>query len=73
MVCDASTFGLEAALEQLTEEKWVLKPHAPEFLNSVEEKHSEDELELLGFVRSIERLKFNLYGKHFTVITDHQA
>ena len=32
-----------------------------------------NELELLGVVRAIEHFKYCLYGKHFTVITYHQA
>ena len=32
-----------------------------------------NELELLGVVWAIEHNKYYLYGKHFTVITDHQA
>ena len=47
--------------------------YASRFLNSLEEKYSVNELELLGVVWAIEHFKYYLYGKHFTVITDHQA
>ena len=47
--------------------------YASRFLNSLEEKYSVNELELLGVVWAIEHYKYYLYGKHFTVITDHQA
>ena len=32
-----------------------------------------NELEILGVVWAIEHFKYYLYGKHFRVITDHQA
>ena len=47
--------------------------YASRFLNTLEEKYSVDELELLGVVWAIEHFKYYLCGKHFTVITDHQA
>ena len=43
------------------------------FLNSVEDRYSINELELLGVVWSIEHFKYYLYGKPFTVKTDHRA
>ena len=46
---------------------------ASRFLNSSEERYSINELELLGVVWSIEYFKNYLYGKEFTVITDHRA
>ena len=48
-------------------------PFASRFLNSVEDRYSIDELELLGVVWSIEHFKYYLYDKPFTVITDHRA
>ena len=73
IVCDASITGLEAALEQYSPEGWVAVAYASRFLNSLEEKYSVSELELLGVVWAIDNFKYYLYGKHFTVITDHQA
>ena len=46
--------------------------YSSRFLNSLEEKCSVNELELLGVVWAVEHFKYYLYGKHFTVITDHQ-
>ena len=40
---------------------------------AVEDRYSINELELLGVVWSIEHFKYYLYGKTFTVITDHRA
>ena len=46
---------------------------ASRFLNSVEDRYSFNELELLGEIWSTEHFKDYLYGKPFTVITDHRA
>ena len=43
------------------------------FLNSLEEKYCINEIELLRVVWAIEHFKYYFYGKHFNVITDHQA
>ena len=63
VVCDASTYGLGAALKQNTNEGWVAIAYASKFLNSLEEKYSVNELELLGVVWAIEHFKYYLYGK----------
>ena len=47
--------------------------YASRFLNSLEEKNSVEELELLGVVWALKSFKYYLYGKQFTVITDHQT
>ena len=46
---------------------------ASRFWNSVEDKYIINELDLLGVVRSVEHFKYYLFGKPFTVITDHRA
>ena len=71
--CDASRKGLGCALEQRTPNGWHTVAFASRFLNSVEDRYSVNELELLGVVWSIEHFKYYLYGKPFTVITDHRA
>ena len=73
IVCDASNTGLGAALEQHSADGWVAIAYASRFLNSLEEKYSVNELELLGVVWAIKHFKYYLYGKYFTVITDHQS
>ena len=47
--------------------------YASRFLNSLEEKNSVNELDQLGVVWAIKHFKYYLYGKRFTVITDHHA
>ena len=71
--CDASRKGLGCALEQRTPNGWHTVAFLSRFLNSVEDRYSISELELLGVVWSVEHFKHYLYGKPFTVITDHRA
>ena len=71
--CDASRSGLGAALEQNTSDGWKPIAFASRFLKSTEERYSVNELELLGIVWSIDYFKYYLYGKNFTVVTDHRA
>ena len=71
--CDASRSGLGAALEQLTVDGWKSISFASRFLISNEERYSINELKLLGVVWSIENFKNNLYGKEFSIITNHRA
>ena len=71
--CDASRKPLGCALEQRTPNGWHTLAFASRFLNSVEDRYSINELELLGVVWSVEHFKYYLYGKPFTVITDHRA
>ena len=71
--CDASRKGLGCALEQRPPDGWHTVAFASRFLNSVEDRYSINELELVGVVWSVELFKYYLYGKPFTVITDHRA
>ena len=71
--CDASRKGVGCALEQQTPNRWHTVAFALRFLNSVKDRYSINELELLGVVCSIEHFKYYLYGKPFTVITDYRA
>ena len=73
IICDASRHGIGAALEQDTPEGWSTIAYASTFLNSCEQKYSVYELELLAAVWAIEHFKYYLYGRRFTLITDHQA
>ena len=52
---------------------WKTIAFASRFLNSNEERYSINELKLLGMVWAIEYFKYYLFGKIFTVLTDHRA
>ena len=71
--CDASPSGLGAAFEQNTPEGWKPIALASRLPNSTEERYSVNELVLLGRVWSIDYFRYYLFGKNFTVITDHRA
>ena len=60
-------------LKQLDCEGWKTVAFASRFLNGKEERYSINELELLGVVWAIEYFKYYLFGKTFTVLTDHRA
>ena len=60
-------------MEQNTPDGWKPIAIASRFLNSTEERYSVNELELLGIVWSIDYFEYYLYGKNFTVVTDHRA
>ena len=72
-MCDASRDGIGAALEQETPDGWATVAYASRFLNTCETKYSVNELELLAAVWAIDHFKYYLYGRRFTLITDHQA
>ena len=71
--CDASCKDLGCALGQRTPNGWHKVAFASRFLKSVEDRYSINELEFLGVVWFVEHFKYYLYGKAFTVITDHRA
>ena len=71
--CDASRAGLGASLEQRSPTGWHTVAFASRFRNSNEERYIVNELELLGVMWSVEYFKYYLFGKSFTIITDHRA
>ena len=71
IICDESQKS--CAIEQRTPDGWLTVAFAPRFLNSVEDRYSIIELELLGVVWSIEHFKYYLYGKPYTVVRDYRA
>ena len=73
LVCDASRDGIGCALEPETPDGWATISYASRFLSSCENKYSVNELELLAAVWAKEHFKYYLYGRRFTLVTDHQA
>ena len=70
--CDPSGAGLGAALEQRSSTGWHTVAFASRFLNS-NERYSINNFELVEVVWSVEYFKYYLFGKSFTIITDHRA
>ena len=73
IVCDASHNGLGAVLEQLGAEGWRPISFASRFLNAAEKKYSTNELEMLAVVWGSEYCRNYIFGRKFTVVTDHKA
>ena len=72
MCTDASKTGIGAVLGQKDKDG---KEHAIHYasraLNSCERNYSTIERELLAIVYAVEKFRYYLYGKKFTIITDH--
>ncbi len=69
---DASNIGIGAVLSQKDSENNE-RPvyYAGRSLNNAERNYSSIERELLAIVYATEKFKYDLYGKHFTIHTDH--
>ena len=55
---DASRVALGAVIEQLSPTGWHKVAFALRFLNSKEEKYTVNELQLIGFVSSVDYFKY---------------
>ena len=70
-MCDASHNGLGAVLEQLGSERWRTK--LSRFLSEAQKNYSTNELEMLAKVWGSEYFRNYIFGRQFTVVTDHKA
>ena len=73
IICDASHDGLGAVLEHYCASGWHPISFASRYLNPAEKKHSTNELELLAVVWTTEHFRNYIYGRYFTIISDHKA
>jgi hypothetical protein len=73
VACDASTKAIGAVLSQVREGEERPVAYCSRQLNSAESKYSVTELELLAFLFATKQFRCYLYGRKFTVHTDHRA
>ena len=73
IVCDASHNGLGAVLEQLGAEGWRPISFASRLLKAAEKKYSTNELEMLAIICGSEYFRSYIFGRKFTVVTNHKA
>ena len=72
-VCDASHNGLGAVLEQLGAEEWRHISFASRLWNAAQKKYSTKKLEMLAVVCGSEYFRNYIFGRKFTVVTNHKA
>ena len=73
VACDASTKALGAILSKMYNGEERPIAYCSRQLNSAETKYSVTELELLAFLFATKQFRCYLYGRKFTVYTDHRA
>lgn len=73
VICDASPYGLGAVLMQRTKDKKKrIIMFVSKTLSQAERRYCQTEREALAIVWSIERFHFYLFGRKFTLFTDHK-
>ena len=72
LVTDASGLGIGAVLQVWRDEQWEAMAFYSQQTKAVEQRYSATELEALALVESIKHFSYYLYGKTFTVYTDHK-
>ena len=73
VACDASTKAVGAVLSQMRNGEERPIAYCSRQLNSAETKYSVTELELLALIFATKQFRCYLYGRKFTVYTDHRA
>jgi len=73
VACDASTKAIGAMLSQRRNGREHPIAYVSRQLNFAESKYSVTELELLAFLFATKQFRCYLYGRNFTVCTDHRA
>lgn len=73
LMVDASPVGLGAVLAQHKDDKWVVVSFASKSLTETEQKYCQTEREALAIVFGVERFKYYLFGRKFSLYTDCKA
>ena len=73
IICDASHDGLGAVLEQYSATGWQPISFASRYLYPAEKNFSTNKLELLAGMWASKHFRNYIFGRYFTVITDHRA
>eukprot|EP00112_Aurelia_sp_Birch-Aquarium-sp1_P012429 Seg2613.2 transcript_id=Seg2613.2/GoldUCD/mRNA.D3Y31 product="Transposon Ty3-G Gag-Pol polyprotein" protein_id=Seg2613.2/GoldUCD/D3Y31 len=69
---DACDYGIGSVLAQETEDGEIVIAYASRMLKSSELKYAVLQKEALGIVWSLKHFYPYLYGRHFTIVTDHR-
>ena len=69
---DASKYGVGGVLSQFKENQWRPVAYFSKHLSKTESNYSATEREMLAIVLSVERFKQYLYGRTFSILSDHQ-
>ena len=73
LACDASPFGVGAVLSHMVDGVERPVAYASRTLTSAEKNYSQVEREALAIVFGVTKFNKFLYGRKFTLLTDHEA
>lgn len=73
MACDASHYGVGAVLSHIFADG-TIRPvaYASRTLSDAEQKYSQIEKEALAIIFGVKKFHYYIYGRQFTLITDHK-